>query len=228
MRRITKQGEPPLLAAAREDGRGYKSLDPATKQAMQQKLCAEQGHLCAFCESAIEPTGADMRIAHFVPRDSAPQRQLDWSNLLGVCHGNAPPGENKARSLLPSPPPAVPAARDKALAQLHCDAKQGNQPLDPRLDPCRITAGTVTYQPDGTIDASEAKLARELNQVLGLNHRRLVENRLAALDQLITIEAASGVSLAVLLQRTPDASGRLTAYLSFLEAMVALRASAGP
>jgi hypothetical protein len=62
---------------------------PFDKVTLQKALCAEQGHLCAYCGARIEATGTGMIVEHWVPRsvDSSIDSVFDWSNLFGVCVG---------------------------------------------------------------------------------------------------------------------------------------------
>ena len=213
MRRIIKQTEPELLTQERADGNSYAGLRSATRQAMQSQLCEEQGYLCCFCESAIEPDGAVMKIAHFVPQSYDRSLALTWCNLFGACYGNDPrPAKSDSESIGRHPDPS-------ADPELHCDAKQGPLRLDDRLRPDLLAADLLRFKPDGTIDSVDLDLSQELHAKLNLNLRLLVHNRIKALDELIAAERATKIPAAELIQRVPDDHGRLSAYLSFLLAM---------
>jgi uncharacterized protein (TIGR02646 family) len=211
MRRISKRPEPEALTRARSDGRGYGHLDKETLEAMRLQLCQEQGGLCCFCESSIDPAGAAMRIAHFVPRAVENARELDWDNLLAACHGNAP--------VQLKPAPTQGRQRVKA-SDLHCDARQRNRSLDERLHPCRIEGGTIRFQADGHIIGAGDVLHRDIEEKLNLNHPRLKRARLARFDELIAAASEFNQPPMALVRLVPDAAGRLDEYASFIAQML--------
>jgi hypothetical protein len=104
---------------------------------------------------------------------------------------------------------------------LSCTVMRNKGPLrlDDRLRPDLLAAVLLRFKPDGTIDSVDLDLSQELHAKLNLNHRRLVRNRIKALDELIAAEHATKIPAAELIQRVPDDHGRLSAYLSFLLAM---------
>ena len=207
MRRIQKKQEPVELAQSRLDGRSYKNLDRDTKGAMQKYLCVEQYYLCCFCESRIMPTGQAMRIAHFVPRSVASERQLEWTNLLGSCHGNALT-ESSSQS---------PTVDNRGL---HCDARQRDRELDPRLDPGGLADGIVFFRPDGKIDSHDLIIQENLQSILNLNHPRLVRARLARLDELIDAVENPNIQAVTLIKPVPDSQGYLDEYFTFLSSVI--------
>ena len=214
MRRVCKQAEPVLLAAERQDGNSFANLRKPFKQAMQKALCAEQGYLCCFCESRIEPTGESMKIAHFVPQTVDGAQALVWDNLYGACYGNEPLPKKQADSEAS----AQPGSRlDKGL---HCDAKQGQQVLDDRLRPDRIADGLIQYMQDGSVDSPDLQLRYDLIVKLNLNHRRLKTNRVLVLDSLMELSDYDPETARRLIGRVPDADGRLSVFVSYLLAMV--------
>jgi len=214
MRRILKQKEPDEIEPDRIEGRSFGMVRSETKRAMQRQLCIEQGYLCCFCESQIEPIGRDMRIAHFVPQDKDHSLELTWSNLYGCCHGNAKKRE------IPSDERTAPKKLGSELRALHCDAKQDNECLDARLRPDSIVDGLILFRPDGSVYCAEDALTKEVEAKLNLNHPRLKKNRVASLDALIFAATELRQPVEGLIARIPDASGRLSPYLSYLLAMV--------
>lgn len=158
MRRIDKGAEPAALAAHRgTPGASYEGL---FKKPIQESLCRVQHHLCCFCQSRIEANGKRMRIAHFAPQAGASDMALVWSNMWGACcGGEAEPGEG-------------PAAE-----RYHCDKLQGDSAIHPRLNPAFYEHGTLRYRNDGTIYADAPEVDCAVNQVLGLNRRKLQQNR---------------------------------------------------
>jgi uncharacterized protein (TIGR02646 family) len=150
------------------------------KKAVRAQLAAEQGHLCAFCMRAIEPTArlgraVTMKIAHRTPIDADSLLALTWANMLGACDG----GE-----------------RSSGLART-CDTAQGSQPLT--ADPTnRASIARIAYEyrspSKGLFITSEdpglrAELGAErrpdgtpLPGILGLNGGDLPELRVKAWD----------------------------------------------
>lgn len=87
MRKIEKSDEPASLTA-------FKRLTPharyadlsATERQEIRKLCSEdQFYLCAYCCQGISGTGLDTRNEHVEPQDLAPDRTLDFCNIVASC-----------------------------------------------------------------------------------------------------------------------------------------------
>lgn len=63
---------------------GYKNIQTA--------LIKRQHGLCAYCEYRIGPEGNDkfpIQIEHYETRDDCPDRELDYTNMLGCCNGGS-------------------------------------------------------------------------------------------------------------------------------------------
>lgn len=62
---------------------------------IKQQLTNDQRGLCAYCEIDLHIDTRrgldDFRVEHFIPKSlpSPPNYALDWSNMLGVCHGGS-------------------------------------------------------------------------------------------------------------------------------------------
>jgi uncharacterized protein (TIGR02646 family) len=168
MRRIVKGREPASLARYRSSTpqASWRWDDYRDKQEARIALCREQCSLCCFCQQRIRPDERAMKIAHFVPRTDLAEGhslQLQWSNLFGACVG----GEGR--------PPA----------DQHCDTRQRNQTLHPRLHPASFVPGTLTYNSRGEVSADDADVHRDIEVKLNLNLEKLKRNRRAALDELM-------------------------------------------
>ncbi len=87
---ITKRSEPKMLQHYRlQDGTVFDGKDfTPVKQAIRDQLVAEQGYLCAYCMSRIEPHESSMKVEHWHSRKKYPAQQLTYANLLGCCYGN--------------------------------------------------------------------------------------------------------------------------------------------
>ncbi len=160
MRNIQKGNEPPSLTEHRKtahaDYRNY-----TDKDTLRQYLVEEQRGICCYCMSRIRPTDAAMKIEHWQCQKKHPNRQLDYSNLLGACNG----GEGRPSK------------------EQHCDTFKGDSALsiNPADPVCNIER-LVKFPGSGKIQSDDSNIDRELNEVLNLNHPQLVANRKATLD----------------------------------------------
>jgi hypothetical protein len=63
MRRIQKSPEPASLTEHRlSSGATYANLPSDTRRELQQRLCQDQGHLCAYCLSRIRAESFGLKI----------------------------------------------------------------------------------------------------------------------------------------------------------------------
>jgi len=155
---ITKRSEPKTLQHYRlQDGTVFDGKDfTQVKQAIRDQLVAEQGYLCAYCMSRIEPDGPHMKVEHWYSRNKYPAQQLTYANLLGCCYGN----------------------EGQPDAHAHCDTKKHNEDLlfNP-AEPSHYPRLMIHYEFNGTIKSDNAQFDRQLDDVLNLNYSRLKENR---------------------------------------------------
>jgi uncharacterized protein (TIGR02646 family) len=130
------------------------------KAALRQALVAEQRGLCCYCQSRIRATRQGMKIEHWQCQAAHPERQLDYSNLLGACLG----GHGRPE-------------RDQ-----HCDTRKRNSSLCFSVcDPAHPIERHIRFLGDGKISADDAAIDECINAVLNLNLTRLVSNRKAVL-----------------------------------------------
>lgn len=140
-------------------------LSSGTKTDIQEMLLQEQGYICAYCTGRISldldsTTGQKkMKIEHFYCRDTYPDKQLDYDNMLGVCCGNT-------------------------VSELHCDSSKKNQNLlynpSKRQDFSKLK---ISYDySDGKIKSEDNTFNEELDSILNLNHILLKNNRLNTLE----------------------------------------------
>jgi uncharacterized protein (TIGR02646 family) len=93
MKYIRKKQEPESLRELREtEGATY----DGPWQDWQKALLVEQGHLCAYCMARIsldrsneKGTKPKMEIEHYLPRETYPDSQFDWRNMIAVCNGKS-------------------------------------------------------------------------------------------------------------------------------------------
>jgi uncharacterized protein (TIGR02646 family) len=165
-------------------GMVFDGLGAADRDPIRAALVRDQGALCAYCQRRIrsEPdpsTGlSPMKIEHWAaqtpgeaqpPASAGAAYALQWTNLLGVCHGGAP---------------GVPGPPDDSSEQ-HCDVSRGNQPLflhpvegqgpDPRQH--------LSYTAGGNVRAKDPRAAEDL-RVLNLNAAKLTRAREDVYSQL--------------------------------------------
>ncbi|WP_226092855.1 TIGR02646 family protein [Dickeya oryzae] len=87
MRKITKGTEPASLTAwkrANPNGR-YDNLTETERQDIRDACVKEQFGLCAYCCKPISGDNSDTMNEHVQARDEAPQRSLDFTNIVASC-----------------------------------------------------------------------------------------------------------------------------------------------
>lgn len=137
------------------------------KQDVRDQLVSEQRGLCCYCQSRIRSDSNAMKIEHWQSQsdDKYPERQLDYSNMLGACLGGQKYGEKSPR------------------AMHHCDTAKGDSDLCFSVcDPARPIERQIHFLGDGEISSENAAIDDAINTVLNLNLPRLVSNRKAVLD----------------------------------------------
>lgn len=102
MKRVKKSiNVPPLLhafatAQPTADWERFRSKQGRYKQVVKQVQDDQKG-ICAYCEidfleNALPPGAPDFRVEHFYPKSPhapPPNWSLEWTNLLGACHGGS-------------------------------------------------------------------------------------------------------------------------------------------
>jgi uncharacterized protein (TIGR02646 family) len=161
VRLIQKRPEPPALTEYRLqpdavwDGGSFTEV----KQAIREALVKEQGALCCYCMRRIRAAAEAMGVEHWAPRDRG-TRQLDWRNLLGVCYGD----------------------RYGSPRTQHCDRSKGSKEIT--IDPQnRAHMAKLRFPDSGRIECDDASLRRDIDEVLNLNTRNLVNQRKSAIGE---------------------------------------------
>jgi len=141
----------------------YESIGSELKQVLREQLCKDQGYVCAYCQQRIFPNQGSMKIEHWRAQSTHPDEQLDWKNMLGVCLG-------KSKNIL------------------HCDTSRGNKKLHyhPANPNHRPIYEQISYAGDGRICLKRNENLEKDLKVLNLNAQFLRENRVEALDQVIS------------------------------------------
>lgn len=160
MRTIQKGSEPRSLTQHRKQAdASYDNY--ADKDVLRQALVAEQRGLCCYCQSRIRATSDGMKIEHWQCQSDYPERQLDFSNMHGVCKGN----------------------EGQPIKNQHCDTRKGNNDLCFSVcDPAQPIENRIKFLGNGIIMADNANIDQQINDVLNLNQGILVANRKAVLE----------------------------------------------
>lgn len=181
MKHIPKKiaNEPESLREYREtEGAKYIGGGFNAKE-LKQSLLEEQGYICAYCMGRIslnlnEHYKPSVEVEHLNPRQTHPDSQLDYMNMLAVCNGlheNFPDRTNVH----------------------HCDKTQGTEgKMDgsvtlKKLNPLSKSTceDLITYTADGKIQSKTGNedVEHDINVVLNLNNSFLVKNRKAIIDR---------------------------------------------
>ena len=160
MRTIIKSAEPTSLTQHRCSQHADFDNYP-DKATLRTSLFSEQRGLCCYCLSQIQPQNNAIKIEHWRSQSQFPAEQLDYANLLGACLGR----EGQPRRWQ------------------HCDTHKGDDTLskNPANQSHRIEK-LIRFTGDGTIEADDPTLDREINDVLNLNLPILKRNRKAVLE----------------------------------------------
>ncbi|WP_204152869.1 retron system putative HNH endonuclease [Leptolyngbya sp. CCY15150] len=176
MRNISKGAEPKSLTKHRcstnSDYGNYSEKDE-----LRISLVKEQRGLCCYCMQRIRPNVEGMKIEHWQCQSRFPQRQLDYSNLLGACLGCEGQEPNKQ----------------------HCDTRKGDRDLTYNpANPDHNVESMLKFLGDGTIASEDPDFYREIIEVLNLNEGILIKNRKAVLDVFLKEVLSANLSSAKL------------------------------
>jgi len=158
---IEKGVEPRSLAEYREStpNASYGGLPTDVKDDVRASLLIEQGSICAYCMERTKH--ATTTIEHSLPQSVDGARDLDYSNMLGVCPGN----------------------EGYPYSKQTCGCRRKNLPLT--INPHEKTyIDTISYAPNGQITSNVDVVNDDINNALNLNVSFLIRNRKAALDIL--------------------------------------------
>lgn len=170
MKYIVKSIEPRELVEHRATPGA--DFDGCPKESIRDSLIAEQKGLCAYCLSRISPDWNQIlrkcktEIEHYRSQDANPDLHLTYTNLLGVCHGNAGQGKHK----------------------FHCDKSKDlleNKPKLPlTLNPLYQSCERITcFDRQGRINSDDPVIRKDI-EVLNLNEQALVNNRKAVITEI--------------------------------------------
>ena len=169
IRIVKKQRAPTIFGQIKSRRENYDDLVSEEKDAMKQVLLEEQGYKCAYCMSNISMSNST--IEHYIPRKGTNgdmSLSLDYRNLFAVCD----------------------TTRGCLEEEQTCDVKKGDKLLhiDPRL---QEHIDTIYYDRSGYIRSSFSSgtdnFDDDLNQILNLNSRQLLNNRVSAWKTLMRL-----------------------------------------
>ncbi|HDZ8837456.1 TPA: hypothetical protein RUW99_001075 [Aeromonas veronii] len=161
MRKIDKGQEPDSLSAfkRRHPLARYPDVSDAERQEIRHTCAAEQFYLCAYCCQRISGTNEDTMNEHVEAQDRAPNRTLDFSNLVASCR-----------------------------TPKQCDAAHGAQPLPltPLMPECETE---LRFKLSGRVDGLTERAREAIRVLnLGdseQNNKALVAKRKQLVDSLI-------------------------------------------
>ena len=160
MKKIIKGKEPNSLTEhKKKDHASYDNY--REKSDLRASLVRDQRGICCYCMSGITMGTESMKIEHWQCQKDYPERQLDYSNLLGSCKGN----EGQAQEFQ------------------HCDTFKGQSSLSKNPAEKLVNIeDTIQYLGDGTIKSSDPIFNNEIDSILNLNTPYLINSRKAVLD----------------------------------------------
>lgn len=150
--------------AARENHYDEHPSFTPIKQDIRECLCSEQGYICGYCMSRIEPDADSMQIAHIVSQATSRaaekkqgitkyRKECQYKNMLGSCSSA-------------------------------CSCNQAQKDHDLKFSPTDLThpiQRLICFDQDGTISSADTEFDNELNQWLKLNSEEMFfkQNRAA-------------------------------------------------
>jgi uncharacterized protein (TIGR02646 family) len=158
VRAILKGAEPASLAQQRASNGDFE--DYRKKDELRAWLAREQRGLCCYCLSRIRADLQAMKIEHWRCQSRFPERQLQYSNLLAACQGRGPRGTTP-----------------------HCDTSKADRDISRNpADPLDQVDKLVRFTGGGRVTCDDATFDEEINRVLNLNAKHLVNERRDTLD----------------------------------------------
>jgi uncharacterized protein (TIGR02646 family) len=141
--------------------------------ALLDALLEEQGYICAYCMGKLTKR-EEAHVEHYWPRQSFKSEELDYINLLAVCNG-------------------LTQSHPEKEDFHHCDKTKGTEGkmdgtvtlrlLDPREK--SKSEDRLTYTLAGQVipkDEADADVLHDIEKVLNLNNKALVQRRQALFD----------------------------------------------
>lgn len=146
--------EPLLLRRHRTSnpGANYDNGPADMKREIRQAVVKEQFGLCCYCMQRISPE--KVRVEHKLSQHNHSNLSLDYGNMAGACS----------------------CSEGLPKKQQYCDIYKGEKDFTFNLS---CIQDKIQYEPQGKIKSSDSDLNDQLNNVLNLNVKYLVEQRRA-------------------------------------------------
>ncbi|EGQ9185409.1 TPA: retron system putative HNH endonuclease [Vibrio parahaemolyticus] len=201
---IKKTKEPKALEKYRNipdslfDGPNF---TPHVKNILKDSLLKEQGYICAYCMRRID--AKSMKVEHLKCQDKYKELDLNYNNLLASCCGHS----------------------GTPLRNQTCDSRKGNEEITIDMFGKSIPFHShLRFQRNGRICSLNQTFDEEINEILNLNHTRLVSNRkfvMEGLEQQLSKKKGgrTKAELIVLLSKmcTKDRDGKYIEYYAVLK-----------
>lgn len=148
------------------------------RELMAKSLLDEQGYLCAYCEQQIDLRNS--RIEHIKPQNSYPALQMDYSNMVVCCCGDAREEDSQNNS----------------NPFLHCDNSKGDTDISfsPTEEHIFPTLSYIYNEGAYHLHSNNSSFQRDINEVLNLNCPYLLEHRRRAITAINKVLDKGGVS----------------------------------
>ncbi|MCD4794847.1 MAG: TIGR02646 family protein [Bacteroidales bacterium] len=145
-----------------------------SKENLRLTLLKEQGYLCAYCMKQISAEinnyyKPKIEIEHYKSQENFPKEDLNYKNMLGVCNGVSNTIEHcdKSRKYIKNH-----KTHSLELKRLNPTIKRSSEEL-------------ITYDLNGKVlsKSNNADVENDINDVLNLNNKYLIDSRNDALDK---------------------------------------------
>ncbi|WP_169293943.1 TIGR02646 family protein [Advenella sp. EE-W14] len=161
MKKINKKAEPASLIQfkKRSPSAVYDDLPHELRQDIRKACTTEQFHLCAYCCRQLTGNNEDTMNEHVLPQDLAPDRTLDFNNIIASC-----------------------------TTKGQCDSAHKNQhlPLTPLMDECETE---FVFKLSGRVEGLTERAKESIKILnLGdteENNRKLIETRKQLVSTLL-------------------------------------------
>lgn len=106
MKKINKGSEPESLALWKRRNRNkrYQDVNSDIRQDIRKACVSEQFYLCAYCCAEIDADNHSCHNEHVEAQYIAPNRTLDYNNIVASCNTNKQCGHSHASKDLPLTP----------------------------------------------------------------------------------------------------------------------------
>ena len=197
MKHITKGSEPIEFVQWKKQANAnwqptYADLQNPEKIHVKTALLTEQGFLCGYCESTLQPD--DSHIEHIQPQTNHNGDELSFKNMVCSCQSKLKKGEVR-----------------------HCGSLKGDwydsqlfvSPFDPACETRFSYTGLGEMRPTSPTDTA----ARTTIEKLGLNLPKLIANRKQAIDPFLDPDLSDLEAQQFMTEYLkPDSQNRWNAY----------------